>query len=208
MVSESRTVESNVLARDVSFETYMEQYAEQHAEWVNGVVVKMSPVSRTHDLLSQFSNRLLNDYLDETGEGILMLAPFVMRSHPDLPGREPDLHVVLNERAEIVKDTITEGPADVVIEIISKESNARDRGEKFDEYEVGGVREYWLIDPLRDEAYFYQLGEDGVYRSIQLEDGVFYSAVLPRFRLDTRLLWRKNLPTGKEIRAMVEAMLA
>lgn len=42
--------------------------------------------------------------------------------------------------------------ADIVGEIVSKESGKRDRGEKFEEYDASGVREYWLIDPRRNDA--------------------------------------------------------
>ena len=41
------------------------------------------------------------------------------------------------------------GAADICIEVISPESVIRDRGEKFEEYERGGVGEYWIFDYLR-----------------------------------------------------------
>jgi hypothetical protein len=49
---------------------------------------------------------------------------------------------------------------------VPPESRSRDRGEKYYEYEEGGVREYWLIDPVRRKAEFYQLGADGYYPAI------------------------------------------
>lgn len=94
-----------------------------------------------------------------------------------------------------------------MIEIVSKESSVRDRGEKFDEYEIGGVREYWLIDPLRREARFYHLDESGSYRPIELQSGMFHSTILPRFRLDVNLLWETLLPERKQINAMIDTML-
>ncbi|MFQ5793902.1 MAG: Uma2 family endonuclease [Candidatus Bipolaricaulia bacterium] len=48
------------------------------------------------------------------------------------------------------------------IEIISPESRLRDRGEKFAEYEMGGVQEYWLLDPEEKRVDFYML-RDGRY---------------------------------------------
>jgi Uma2 family endonuclease len=60
----------------------------------------------------------------------------------------------------------------------------RDRGDKFVEYEAAGVREYWLIDPDRKQAEFYQLAETGRYQLAALDgEGRFYSTftlTLPR----------------------------
>src|SRR5262249_33559049 len=150
----------SVLATEVKFETFMEYFAERYAEWLpEGIVIKMSPVSRKHDALFQFLIHFLRVYLNATKAGLLMAAPFVMRVKPKSSAREPDLHIVLAERAAIVHDTITEGPADVVIEIISEESVERDKVTKFREYEAGGVREYWLLDSLTNESNFYHLDE-------------------------------------------------
>ncbi len=59
----------------------------------------------------------------------------------------------------------------------SLESRSRDRGDKFYEYEQAGVKEYWLIDPNRKHVEFYQRGEDGIFRLVSVEDGVFSSEV-------------------------------
>ena len=55
------------------------------------------------------------------------------------------------------------GRPDLIVEIISPESISRDQGRKLVEYESEKVFEYWLIDPIRKEAEFYQLGEDNLY---------------------------------------------
>lgn len=201
------SVREEFLARDVSFDEYMEKYAESFAEWVYGDVVKMPPVTDVHDDLFQFLLLLLRHYLDETNIGLLRAAPFVMKTAPHLPGREPDLQIILNEHDAIVKPTKIDGAADVVIEIVSKESTSRDRGDKFAEYQEGGVREYWLIDPLRKGPLFYQLDAAHVLVPIALHDGVFRSIVLPQFRLDTRLLWQAPLPNARQILVLVETLL-
>jgi Uma2 family endonuclease len=197
----------NVIAYDVSFEDYMNFYAEDHCEWVEGMVIKLSPIAEEHDSIFQFLIRLLRDYLDETGEAILHTAPFVMKIIPGAPGREPDLQIIVKERANIVHETMVAGPADIVIEIVSQESIDRDYKTKLAEYEAGAVREYWLLDPIFRKTSFYYLGDDGKYQLIKLEHDIFHSMVLPRFQLDTRLLWQKPLPVGKQILALVETML-
>jgi Uma2 family endonuclease len=81
------------------------------------------------------------------------------------------------------------------IEITSPESLLRDRGEKFAEYELAGVQEYWLLDSERKRADFYVLGTDGRYRLVALgEDGVYHSQILQGFWLNVAWLWQEPLP--------------
>jgi Uma2 family endonuclease len=117
-----------------------------------------------------------------------------MKTGPDLSGREPDIIFVSREHLNRLRDTYLDGPADLVVEIISRDSRARDRGEKFYEYEQGGVREYWLLDYLRQQAEFYQLGPDGIYHLAPAgADGIYRSAVLDGLWLKVEWLWQEPL---------------
>ncbi|PJF48765.1 MAG: Uma2 family endonuclease [Chloroflexi bacterium] len=78
--------------------------------------------------------------------GKLFTGPHAMR----LPGgnaREPDAFFVSNARLANAGEAFLDGPADLVIEVVSDDSVSRDRVEKFDEYEAAGIPEYWVIDP-------------------------------------------------------------
>ena len=88
-----------------------------------------------------------------------------------------------------------DGPADLAIEVVSPASRLRDRGEKLAEYEMGGVREYWVIDPEEQRADFYVLAADGRYERRRTgEDGIYPSEVLTGFRLRESWLWQQPLP--------------
>jgi Uma2 family endonuclease len=207
-LSEEVKIGGDVIATDTSFDDYMEKYAEDHTEWIEGMVIKLSPVTRKHDLIDGFFYLLLRIFLNRTGLGIVLRSPFVMKITPESSGREPDLQVILKEHAGIIQETMTAGAADVVIEIVSKESQNRDLVEKYEEYEAGGVSEYWLINPLRKQSDFYGLGEDNLYQRIELRDGVFHSKVLPNFSLNTDLLWDDAfLQDDNQIQALVDSML-
>ena len=91
------------------------------------------------------------------------------------------------------------GPADLVIEIVSDSSAARDRVDKFYEYERAGVREYWIFDPRTDKERvdFYRLTAQGKYQAVLPDaDGRYHAAVLPGFWLHPDWLWQDPPPNA------------
>lgn len=164
------------------------------AEWVDGEVVIMSPVSFFHQDLADFLVAVLRVFVETLDLGWVCSAPFLMRLASLSRGREPDILFVRKERMSLVQQTYLDGPADLVVEIISPESVVRDREEKFAEYERAGVQEYWLLDPQQKQAEFYVLGSDGHYRLTTVEDGVYRSQVLQGFWLKVAWLWQEPLP--------------
>lgn len=198
-----------VVATDVTVEDYMQNYAQHHCEYVEGVVIKLSPHSIEHSDLLKYFIHLIDAYFEMRPTGKLVLQPFVMRTEA-FPNRrrEPDLLVIMNDNPHEVRGSYIDGPADLVIEIVSEESVERDHGEKFTEYEKGGVPEYWIVDRLHDECRFYRLGDDGKYRR-QVEDaeGNYRTATLPGLVLHVPTLWQENLPGNVSIVGAVTKML-
>ncbi len=191
-------------ARPVPRMTYEEFLAwadeDTRAEWVNGEVVFMSPTSRSHQRVIRFLVRALGEFVEARQVGEIFSDSFQMRTGPDLPGRNPDVLFVANEHLSRVHETFLEGPADLAVEVVSVESRHRDTGEKFAEYQEGGVREYWLIDPDRRRAVFYLLGADGLYRPADLDaEGAFHSTVLPGLWLKVEWLWQEPKPLLREV---------
>jgi Uma2 family endonuclease len=194
----------------ISFEEFLRQYDGKHAEWIDGEAVLMTPPSIAHQMLLGFLHLLLSIFLGRRPLGIVVFAPVAMKIKvgDKVRAREPDLIFMNAEHADRLKDNYIDGPADLVIEVVSPESNARDRGTKFTEYEAAGVLEYWLIDPIRSEAVFYHRGDDTRYHRIEPQsDGTLHSVVLPSFRLHPQILWKDPLPTAPEIVILVNQML-
>lgn len=166
-----------------------------HVEWEDGQVVPISPVSEEHQTAGLFLIRILSAYVESRDLGRILYEPFQMKTGPDLPGRAPDIQFIAKQNLSRIKRLYVEGPADLVVEVISPGSRATDRGDKFYEYEQGGVGEYWLIDPQRNQAEFYQLGKDGIYRpAIIGTDGIYHSNVLAGLWLKDEWLWQRPLP--------------
>ncbi len=180
----------------MTYEAFLEWADEDtHAEWVDGEVIVLSPISNRHQRVGGFLLSLIQHYVERHDLGTVLYEPFQMKIAPDLPGRSPDLIFVSKARSIHLKDHYLDGPADLAVEIISPESRARDRGDKFYEYEQGGVQEYWLIDPIRKQAEFYGLGEDGIYRLLPIDEaGIFHSPLLEDLWLEVDWLWQDPMP--------------
>jgi Uma2 family endonuclease len=169
----------------MSYEEYLAWADEDvHAEWVNGEVIVQRPPTLRHQQVVAFLICLLGDFIEIFRLGRLLPAPLEMRATPDGPAREPDLLFVAQEHLERLTEARLSGPADLVVEVVSDDSVARDRADKFYEYQAAGIREYWIIDPRPgyERADFYVLDDKGRYRSVPIDpDGRYHSTVLADF---------------------------
>ena len=156
----------------------------------------MPPVRDEHQFILGFLYRLIMEVVDARQLGWVYLAPFVMRLPHRPSGREPDLLFVKTANLGRATPTYVDGPADLVVEIVSPDSVTRDRREKLAEYQEAGVPEYWIVDPRRQEARFYLLGQGGTYQFVQIgADGIYTSREIDGLRLRVSWLWQRPLPT-------------
>jgi Uma2 family endonuclease len=180
----------------MTFEEFLEWADGIRAEWVDGEVIVMSPSSGPHQSLMVFLGALLLHFVEARQLGRIFLPPFQMKLSTRPSGREPDLLFISKDKLNRLKRTYLDGPADMVVEIVSPESQARDRGDKFYEYEEAGILEYWILDQNRKRAEFYHLGDDGTFKLIDSdENGVYRSKTLEGLWLKVDWLWQDPLPT-------------
>ncbi|HEX3049258.1 MAG TPA: Uma2 family endonuclease [Aggregatilineaceae bacterium] len=196
-----------IVATDISVEMYMSHYAGEFHEWVRGAVIRMSPASLKHDALTLYLRYLLDIYFEFNPIGRAVSAPFVMRLDATRSFREPDVQIILNDNPGQLTDTAMIGPADICIEVVSPESTARDYGDKFKEYETAGVREYWIIDPLRRDTHFYQRQANELYTAVQPdENGDYRTGLLPKLVVSVATLWQAPLPTRRDTMNTIERL--
>ncbi len=194
----------------VPLETYLEHYAARGFEWVEGTLVDMSPVVEEHDELFQYLIGLFNVYLGLRTVGKIRVAPFTLYL-PTSPNRrrEPDIMFIRSEHQDRLQHSMVSGAPDIIIEIVSAESVERDYVDKFDEYEAGGVPEYWIIDPTRQRTRFHRLGDGGKYNLIAPDaEGNYQTPLLPDLRVHVPTLWAAPLPNLIDTVRTVEAMLS
>jgi Uma2 family endonuclease len=187
------------LPAQMPFDEFIKWVSEDTmTELTEGRVVTTSPASDSHQELVAWLAAVLRLYVKGLAIGRVRIAPFLMRLLPDT-AREPDLLFVANDHLDRVKETYVDGPADLVVEIVSADSVGRDRGEKYYEYEQAGIPEYWLIDSRTRRAEFYQL--QGAYYQPVLPDaqGIYHSRTLPGFWLNVNWLQQEPLPEVEDV---------
>lgn len=178
----------------ISFEAFLEWLDEDtHAEWVDGEVILKMPVSVRHQDANTFLYFLISAWVGYHMQGKVYHPPLLVKfTLPDgkQAAREPDIVVILNDNPGTFTEQYFEGAPDLVVEITSPSSRTTDRLTKFGEYEAAGVREYWVIDPDRQYAEFFQRDEAGMYRTVfSGTEGIYRSRVLEGLWLEVRWLW-------------------
>jgi Uma2 family endonuclease len=190
----------------MSFEEFLAWGDEDvFAEWVDGKVEIRMSTTDPHQAVVQFITWLLLTWNSVRAVGgYVQTAPYPMLLMPVQQkgrtvrgfSREPDVMYIAPENKERVTTQYLNGPADIVVEIISPESRRRDRQTKYFEYERAGVREYWTHEPSTGDCEFFRLGENGRFYKVELEnDGtLFRSEVLPGFVFDLNWLQAEPFP--------------
>jgi len=191
----------------MSFEAFLDWYDEgSRGEWVDGEVLPFMAPSRVHQQLISFLNTLLWTYADLRGLGTVMLSPFGMRLRDGRSFREPDLLFVAKANEHRLTSQWLDGPADLVIELVSDDSVTRDGRDKLAEYAAAGIAEYWVIDPRpgRQRARFLRLGEDGAFRDIPLDaTGRFHSTAMPGLWVQADWFWQVPQPNPLRLVATI-----
>lgn len=168
-----------------------------HAEWVDGEVLVFMPPKLRHQRLMSFLCALIDLFAGERNLGVAVAAPFEMLILQGRSSRQPDVLFVHQDHIARLSEDRLDGPADLVIELVSDSSTRLDRDEKYQEYQEAGIPEYIIIDPRprRHRVEYYRLGEDGLYLPVLPDDeGRYHSAVLSGFWLDPAWLWQDPLP--------------
>ena len=157
-------------------------------------MIMHAAVSLTHDRLFGYLHTLLNTYVQRRALGEVLTGPFTMELALERKF-EPDIMFLTVQTAANLTEDRLRGPADLAIEIASPSTRGYDRGAKRECYRVGGVREYWIIDPY-DELVI--VDRPAGHEAASVANGRVDSELCPGFWLDAAWLWQQPLPTAHE----------
>ncbi|MBK9126547.1 MAG: Uma2 family endonuclease [Phycisphaerales bacterium] len=156
----------------------------------DGVLVLHSPASVRHERIFRFLLALLDGFVRrrQWGEVFGARTPMFLGDERRF---EPDLIFVKTAHAGRIGEVAIEGPADLVIEILSPATRDYDLGEKRRAYAEGGVPEYWMIDASQR---LVRVDRPAGTQVAELGSGRVETPALPGFWLDASWLWPEPPP--------------
>ncbi len=132
----------------------------ERAELIDGKIYYMAPPSTRHQrIISDIHYRIKDYIIKNNGECEVLPAPFaVFLNKDDKNYVEPDISVICD------KDKLTDkgchGAPDWIIEIISPGNKEMDYFKKLFKYQAAGVREYWIVDPIKEIVMVYRFEKE------------------------------------------------
>jgi len=132
----------------------------QRAELIAGRLYNMAPPSRIHqELVMELSSTIRNYVRDRKGMCKVYPAPFAVDLNADdETWVEPDISVICDGNK--LTERGCKGAPDFIIEVVSPGSRKIDYSTKNALYSDAGVREYWIVDPVRKRTTVYRYEED------------------------------------------------
>ena len=154
-----------------SYADYLTWPDEERWELIDGVPYSMSPAPlKRHQDLSKYLERQFDNYLLDK-DCTMYHAPFDVRlsEQPNASDNyidtvvQPDILVVCDKSK--LDERGCNGAPDLIIEILSPSTAAKDTKEKFDLYQRFGVKEYWIVQPVDKTVMVFTLQENNKYGS-------------------------------------------
>lgn len=138
---------------------YKMEFPSKKVEFINGEIIIHSPVKKRHNAASGFLYQLLNVYvlknqLGFVGHEKIMIA--LTRND-----YEPDVCFFGKARAaQLAEDQVLFPAPDLIVEVLSSGTKAKDKGIKFADYQAHGISEYWMVDAKLQTVEKYLLEDD------------------------------------------------
>ncbi|MCI6017231.1 MAG: Uma2 family endonuclease [Clostridiales bacterium] len=127
----------------------------KRAELIDGQIFDMAPPSTTHQIITGELYAAIRNYIRKNdGSCKPYISPFaVFLNEDDQNYLEPDVSVVCSP--DKIDEKGCHGAPDWLIEVVSPATQSRDYGIKLFKYRTAGVREYWIVNPMKKIVNVY-----------------------------------------------------
>ncbi len=173
---------------------------DQKAEFINGEVIIHSPKNMLHNILVKRLLFVMDHFVQSRDLGFVgfekLLTSFTRNDY------EPDICFFNQEKSkDFTNDQMRFPVPDFIIEVFSPSTGKNDRGVKFDDYALHGVKEYWIIDPEAKMVEQYLLKEDRYELKVKTDSGVIHCESIEGFTIPVNAIFdqQEHLHFLKEI---------
>lgn len=134
----------------------------QRAELIDGELYMMATPGRIHQEIVKNLTYLIEDYIRrKKGNCKVYPSPFAVFLNADNKiYLEPDLSVICDKSK--LTDEGCKGAPDWIIEVVSPSSRVLDYNKKLLKYGTAKVKEYWIVDPIKQRITVYNFEHDAV----------------------------------------------
>ena len=151
-----------------TYDDYLKWDDNERWEIIDGQAYNMTPAPGTnHQLISseliiQLSKHFENNPCQVIAAPFDVRLPMGKQKEKEITNVvQPDISIICDPGKLDRKGCL--GAPDLIIEIISPSTTAKDKKEKFFLYEKAGVKEYWLVYPDNKIIEVFSLGDSGRY---------------------------------------------
>jgi Uma2 family endonuclease len=147
-----------------TYQDYLHLPEDRRYEIIEGELFMVPAPELYHQDISRNLEFILWEFVKKRELGKIYYAPTdVVLSPEDVV--QPDILFIEKGRLGIVKEKNIQGAPDLIIEILSPSLRYRDRVHKKKLYQRHGVKEYWIVDPVKKQIEQMCLEESG-YRTL------------------------------------------
>jgi len=201
------TIASLKTQQKLTFEQFIAQLPDEEGyyELVNGEVMRRLPI-RKHDDIADFITRQFDKEAERLNLNYRISGRIMIRTENKYgkeQGRHPDITVVdkiVWEAHPTDYSALLDAP-ELVVEVVSTNWED-DYIDKLEEYQLLGVKEYWIIDylavasrsylgnPKQPTIFVYNLDENNNYQVKSYQDNTpIISAIFPELKLTAQQIF-------------------
>lgn len=168
---------------------------DRRYELVNGELIAMSQPKGQHGAITEFLNDQYRAEIQAQGLAWVSKQGFIAIESPRGgrwdTARIPDVTVATLEQWQGMLDReaiirLNESPPFLVVEVVSESTRTTDYRSKRVEYNLLGIREYWIVDPLKKQVVVLHLVDDLYEETVFVRDELIESTIFSGLQLSAQ----------------------
>jgi len=179
--------------KEYTYEEWLELDNNEYIDLIDGILydhntlyMRGEPSRRHMDIVRELTLEIGNFLRGKPCK--LYTNPFMVKLNKKTVVH-PDLSVICDNNKFIDRGCM--GAPDLVIEILSPSNAGDDIFRKYNQYLMAGVKEYWIVDPLKNTVNVYILQKGEYEVTLYKEKDIIPVTVLPDCEINLKVIFAK-----------------